>query len=85
MDALRMFEFSDRFFDLVNQCAGVSYLRTWEWPKLLQEYKRVIRSGGIVRISEGEWTPECSSPALAICCFKHSFGQTIVLPLSATE
>jgi len=65
MDALRMLEFSDRFFDLVNQRAGVSYLRTWEWPKLLQEYKRVIRSGGIVRISEGEWTPECTSPALS--------------------
>src|SRR5579885_368447 len=64
MDALRMLEFPDHFFDLVNHRAGVSYLRTWEWPKLLQEYQRVTRSGGIVRISEGEWAPESSSPAL---------------------
>ncbi len=64
MDALRMLEFPDAFFDLVNQRAGVSYLRTWDWPKLLQEYRRVLRSGGIVRISEGEWEPESNSPAL---------------------
>lgn len=53
MDALRMLEFPDDFFDLVNQRSGVSFLRTWEWPKLLQEYQRVIRPGGVVRISEG--------------------------------
>jgi ubiquinone/menaquinone biosynthesis C-methylase UbiE len=65
MDALRMLEFPDRFFDLVNQRAGVSYLRTWEWPKVLQEYRRVTRPGGTVRISEGEWAPESNSPALS--------------------
>lgn len=64
MDALRMLEFPHAFFDLVNQRAGVSYLRTWDWPKLLQEYRRVVRLGGIVRVTEGEWGPESNSPAL---------------------
>jgi ubiquinone/menaquinone biosynthesis C-methylase UbiE len=64
MDALRMLEFPDHFFDLVNQRSGASYLRTWDWRKLLQEYRRVLQKGGIVRISEGEWGPESTSPAL---------------------
>lgn len=33
MDALSLLEFPDRFFDLVNQRFGSSYLRTWDWPK----------------------------------------------------
>lgn len=64
MDALRMLEFPDQFFDLVNQRSGISYLRTWEWSKLLQEYKRVLQWGGTVRMSEGEWGAESTSPAL---------------------
>lgn len=65
MDALRMLEFPDSFFDLVNQRLGSSWLRTWDWPKLLQEYLRVTRSYGVIRITEGEWVMESStSPAL---------------------
>lgn len=64
MDALRMLEFPTGSFDLVNQRSGASYLRTWEWSKLLQEYRRVSRIGGTVRISEGEWAAETTSPAL---------------------
>ncbi|HEX7735476.1 MAG TPA: class I SAM-dependent methyltransferase, partial [Ktedonobacteraceae bacterium] len=37
MDALRMLEFPTGFFDLVNLRFGGSFLRTWDWPKLLQE------------------------------------------------
>ena len=54
MDALRMLEFPRHYFDLVNQRFGVSYLRTWDWPNLLQEYRRVTRPGGIIRITEGD-------------------------------
>jgi hypothetical protein len=36
MDALRMLVFPDAFFDLVNLRCGCSYVRTWEWPKLLE-------------------------------------------------
>ncbi|HTK08253.1 MAG TPA: class I SAM-dependent methyltransferase [Ktedonobacteraceae bacterium] len=46
MDALRMLEFPDHAFDLVNHRSALSWLRTWDWPKLLQEYLRVCSSGG---------------------------------------
>lgn len=64
MDALRMLEFPADSFDLVNQRSGAGYLRTWEWPKIIQEYRRVTRPGGVIRITEGDWAIESSSPAL---------------------
>lgn len=64
MDALRMLEFPTGTFDLVNQRSGASYLRTWEWSKLLQESRRVARVGGVLRLTEGEWQAESTSPAL---------------------
>lgn len=63
-DALRMLEFPTDFFDLVNQRLAAGWLRTWEWPKLLQEYQRVTRPGGVVRITEPAWIPESTSPSL---------------------
>lgn len=63
-DALRMLEFPSGFFDLVNHRAAVSWLRTWDWPKLLHEYQRVCRPEGVVRITEPEWPISASSPAL---------------------
>ena len=54
MDALRMLEFPRHSFDLVNQRLGMSYLRTWDWPGLLQEYRRVTKPGGIIRITESD-------------------------------
>jgi ubiquinone/menaquinone biosynthesis C-methylase UbiE len=41
-----------------------SFLRTWEWPKLLGEYRRVTRRGGVIRITELEKIPESGSLAL---------------------
>ncbi len=64
-DALRMLEFPTNFFNLVNHRAASSWLRTWDWPKLLQEYQRVCRPGGVVRITEGNWGWVSSSPALS--------------------
>jgi ubiquinone/menaquinone biosynthesis C-methylase UbiE len=64
MDALRMLEFPDQTFDLINQRLGQGYLRTWEWGKLLQEYQRVCRPGGVVRITESESGWDSNSPAL---------------------
>ncbi|GAC1637054.1 MAG: hypothetical protein NVS4B9_30210 [Ktedonobacteraceae bacterium] len=66
MDALRMLEFPDGYFDLVNQRFGGSYLRKWDWPGLLQKYQRVTKRGGIIRITEVDFsTGRNTSPALA--------------------
>lgn len=64
MDVLRPLAFADSQFDLVNERLGASYIRTWEWPLLLSELRRVIQPGGTVRITEGEVIVESSSRAL---------------------
>ena len=64
MDALGVLEFPTHTFDLVNQRYGMGFLRTWEWPDVLEQYQRVIRPGGVVRITEGEVVLESTSPAL---------------------
>lgn len=76
MDVLRMLEFPPASFDLVNQRLGMSYLRTWDWPKLLSEYKRVTRSGGVIRITECDF-PTSSSAALTSlsALFRRSLSQ----------
>jgi ubiquinone/menaquinone biosynthesis C-methylase UbiE len=68
MDALRVLEFPAASFDLVNQRAGLSWLRTWEWKKILLEYQRVCRPGGIIRITECTQIIESNSPALTKYC-----------------
>ncbi len=45
MDALRMLEFSDETFDLVTMRFGASFMRTWDWQKLLSEMQRVLKPG----------------------------------------
>lgn len=64
MDALRMLEFPSEFFDLVNLRFGVSWMRTWDWPKLLQEFQRVLRPDGVARLTEADPIVDSSSPAL---------------------
>jgi SAM-dependent methyltransferase len=54
MDALLLLEFPSDFFDLVNLRLGGSFLRTWDWPKLLSEIRRVLRVNGVARITEQE-------------------------------
>jgi ubiquinone/menaquinone biosynthesis C-methylase UbiE len=64
MDALLILEFPRAYFDLVNLRFGMSYLRTWNWPKLLDELQRVTRPGGVVRITESDMIAPSGSPAL---------------------
>jgi ubiquinone/menaquinone biosynthesis C-methylase UbiE len=64
MDALGRLQFPTASFDLVNQRLGTSWLRTWDWQKVLWEYRRVARPGGIIRIVEAHFTWENNSPAL---------------------
>lgn len=65
MDALRMLEFPAGYFDLVNLRLGASFLRTWDWPRMLSELQRVTRPGGVVRVTENEVIHQSNSPALA--------------------
>ncbi len=62
MDALRMLEFPSASFDLVNQRFGGTYLRTWDWPGLLQELRRVARPGATIRITDCDM-PTSNTPA----------------------
>ena len=64
MDALRMIESPKNYFDLVNQRFNFSYLRTWDWPNLLQKYQYAACFGGVIRITEGDLILESTSPAL---------------------
>ncbi|HEX7736549.1 MAG TPA: methyltransferase domain-containing protein, partial [Ktedonobacteraceae bacterium] len=64
MDALRMLEFPHNYFDLVNLRFGVSFMRTWDWPKLLGEMRRVTRPEGVVRLTDNEIVHESNSPSL---------------------
>lgn len=63
MDALRMLEFPANFFDLVNLRFGISFMRTWDWPKMLSEMQRVARPGGIIRVTDQEVIHQSSSSA----------------------
>jgi ubiquinone/menaquinone biosynthesis C-methylase UbiE len=64
MDALRMLEFPREYFYLVNLRLGFSFLRTWDWPKLLDEFQRVTRPGGTIRVTECDLVFQSTSPAL---------------------
>ena len=64
MDALRDLEFPTDSFDLVNMRFGQSYLRKWDWPNILSEFKRVTRPGGVIRLTETDLRVNTNSPAL---------------------
>jgi ubiquinone/menaquinone biosynthesis C-methylase UbiE len=61
MDALRMLEFPADSFDLVNMRFGSSFLRTWDWPRIITELARVTRPGGIIRITDTEMMHQSTS------------------------
>ena len=63
MNALIRLDFPPSSFDLINQRLGMSFLRTWDWPQILSEYWRVLRTEGVVRITESSF-PTSDSPAL---------------------
>jgi ubiquinone/menaquinone biosynthesis C-methylase UbiE len=65
MDALRMLEFPNEFFDLVNFRFGVSFMRKWDWPKMFSEMHRVLKPQGVVRIVDIAIGVESSSTGLS--------------------
>ncbi|HEX3643294.1 MAG TPA: methyltransferase domain-containing protein [Ktedonobacteraceae bacterium] len=68
MDALNSLEFPNASFDLVNLRFGVSFVRTWDWPRLLSELMRVVRPGGVVRLTDEEIIHQSTSPAAMQFC-----------------
>src|SRR5260370_5541098 len=63
MDALLIIEFPKNYFDLTNMRFATAFMRTWNWPKVLDEMQRVTRPGGVIRLTENECF-RSSSPAL---------------------
>jgi ubiquinone/menaquinone biosynthesis C-methylase UbiE len=55
MDATKPLDFPDGSFDLVNARFIAAFLSTGAWPPFLQECVRLVRPGGIVRLTEPEW------------------------------
>ena len=63
MDATKPLKFHDASFDLINARLLVGFMDRASWPRLLVECKRLLRPGGIVRLTEFE-TVISSSAAL---------------------
>ncbi len=63
MDVKHPLDFEDASFDLVNERTLYGVMAPGEWPQLLAECRRVLRPGGIVRLTEFEM-PLTTSPAL---------------------
>jgi ubiquinone/menaquinone biosynthesis C-methylase UbiE len=68
MDALHPLHFPDASFDLVNLRFASSFVRTWEWPALIRELLRVVRPGGVIRLTDQEVIHLSSSPAAMQFC-----------------
>ncbi|HEY7418392.1 MAG TPA: class I SAM-dependent methyltransferase [Ktedonobacteraceae bacterium] len=64
MDALHTLEFPIHFFDLVNMRLAQSWIRTWEWSKVLREAQRICKPGGVIRFTEFDFAVKTNSPAL---------------------
>lgn len=63
MDAKQPLNFLDDSFDIVNARLLFGFMDTSSWPALLAECMRILRPGGIIRLSEFEFAVS-SSPAL---------------------
>ncbi|MBA2677391.1 MAG: methyltransferase domain-containing protein [Ktedonobacteraceae bacterium] len=68
MDALTLPGLANASFDLVNQRFGSTYLRVWDWPRMMREIARVTRPGGTIRFTEVEIVPDSNSDALRELC-----------------
>src|SRR5579885_1641485 len=66
MDALLALEFPKDYFDLVNARLITGFMRTWDWPKLLNEMQRIARPDAIIRITEIERVSTSTSSPMII-------------------
>jgi SAM-dependent methyltransferase len=56
MDILRPLDFPSASFDLINARLLLAVLPKTAWTLLLQECYRLLRPGGIIRLTESEWS-----------------------------
>jgi ubiquinone/menaquinone biosynthesis C-methylase UbiE len=71
MDVKKPLRFEEASFDLVNERTLYGVMGPGEWPQLLAECKRILRPGGIIRLTELEM-PETTSPALNALWYLHT-------------
>jgi SAM-dependent methyltransferase len=64
MDALQPLNFASGTFDLVNVRAAVGFIPRTQWMMFLLHCLRVLRPGGILRITEGEIVDLTNSEAV---------------------
>ncbi|HEV2581986.1 MAG TPA: methyltransferase domain-containing protein [Ktedonobacteraceae bacterium] len=55
MDVTKPLDFADESFDLVNARCIFAFMSPQGWASLLAECKRILRPGGVIRLTEGEW------------------------------
>lgn len=55
MNALGPLDFPDHSFDLVNARLVDEFIPSYAWPAFLQECLRILRPGGILRLTGAEW------------------------------
>jgi ubiquinone/menaquinone biosynthesis C-methylase UbiE len=67
MDILKPLEFPDASFDLINARYIVGFMRREQWPILMKECLRILRPGGILRLTEFEWGGT-NKPSLEKAC-----------------
>jgi ubiquinone/menaquinone biosynthesis C-methylase UbiE len=61
MDALKPLDLPDNAFDFVNARFIAGFMPKAYWPRLVQECLRVLRPGGIIRLTEFETTISTSA------------------------
>lgn len=65
---LQPLEFADGDFDLVNMRFAIGFLLRDAWPSVLSEFFRILRPGGIIRLTEADTIGVTTSPALQTLC-----------------
>ncbi|GCE22378.1 hypothetical protein KDK_61780 [Dictyobacter kobayashii] len=63
-NVLQPLEFAAAEFDLVNIRLAATFLLSTAWPGVLAEIRRILRPGGIIRISESDKMTVGPSPTL---------------------
>jgi SAM-dependent methyltransferase len=55
MDALKLEDLPEASFDFINARTLVCFMLPAAWPVLVQQCMRLLRPGGVIRLTEAEW------------------------------